>query len=108
MAGAFLIRGLAERFGRKNALQISHCIQLAACALTVFSFYRTDSVIYSVARFLLGFGITISCGIAPMFITECSPKECRGAISMVNGILLQAALVVGAILAMLTSDIRKL
>ncbi|KAK6040542.1 hypothetical protein COOONC_21953 [Cooperia oncophora] len=42
----------------------------------------------------------ISCGVAPMFITECSPKECRGVTSMINGILLQVALVVGATLAM--------
>ncbi|PIO69713.1 transporter, major facilitator family protein, partial [Teladorsagia circumcincta] len=61
---------------------------------------ETDAIIYSIARFLLGFGITISCGIAPMFITECSPKECRGVTSMMNGILLQIALVVGATLAM--------
>ncbi|PIO70780.1 transporter, major facilitator family protein [Teladorsagia circumcincta] len=84
----------------REQLEISHSIQIAACALTILSFYETDAVIYSIARFLLGFGITISCGIAPMFITECSPKECRGVTSMMNGILLQIALVVGAILAM--------
>nr|CDJ98159.1 General substrate transporter domain containing protein [Haemonchus contortus] len=100
LAGAFLIRILAEKFGRKNALQISHFIQIVSCMLTIFSFYQVDAVVYSVARFLLGLGITISCGVAPMFITECSPKECRGVTSMLNGLLLQAALVVGATLAM--------
>ncbi|VDO41650.1 unnamed protein product [Haemonchus placei] len=82
LAGAFLIRVLAEKFGRKRALQ------------------QTDAFVYSVARFLLGLGITISCGTAPIFITECSPTECRGVTSMLNGLLLQAALVVGTILAM--------
>ncbi|ETN77491.1 hypothetical protein NECAME_03155, partial [Necator americanus] len=69
---------------------------------------QTNTATYAVARFLLGFSITISLGIAPMFITECrnagiphfSPKECRGVTSLTNGVVLQIALVVGAVLAM--------
>ncbi|KIH46669.1 transporter, major facilitator family protein [Ancylostoma duodenale] len=80
--GALLIRGLSEKFGRKNALQ------------------QTNAATYAIARFLLGFSITISLGTAPMFITECSPKECRGVTSLTNGVVLQVAVVVGAVLAM--------
>ncbi|RCN53364.1 transporter, major facilitator family protein [Ancylostoma caninum] len=98
--GAFLIRGLSEKFGRKNALQISHALQIASCGLTIFSFFQTNAATYAIARFLLGFSITISLGTAPMFITECSPKECRGVTSLTNGVVLQVALVVGAVLAM--------
>ncbi|VDL77056.1 unnamed protein product [Nippostrongylus brasiliensis] len=81
-AGAFLIRVLSEKFGRKSSLQ------------------RTSALIYAISRFILGFGITISLGTAPMFITECSPKRCRGVASLASGILLQIAIVTGAILAM--------
>ncbi|KHJ91083.1 Tat pathway signal sequence domain protein [Oesophagostomum dentatum] len=61
---------------------------------------QTNAATYAIARFLLGLSIAISLGTAPMFITECSPKECRGVTSLVNGVVLQVALVVGAILAM--------
>ncbi|KIH58639.1 transporter, major facilitator family protein [Ancylostoma duodenale] len=61
---------------------------------------QTNAATYAIARFLLGFSITISLGTAPMFITECSPKECRGVTSLTNGVVLQVALVVGAVLAM--------
>ncbi|KJH46722.1 transporter, major facilitator family protein [Dictyocaulus viviparus] len=98
--GAFLIRSLSEKFGRKTALQISHAIQIIACSLTILSFYLTNAAVYAIARFILGFSITISLGIAPMFITECSPKECRGVTSLTTGILLQIALVIGTTLAM--------
>lgn len=99
-AGAFLIRGLSEKFGRKLALQISHILQITACSLTLFSFYQTNALMYAISRFLLGFGISISLGTAPMFITECSPKECRGVTSLANGVMLQTGLVAGAVLAM--------
>ncbi|CAJ0601424.1 unnamed protein product [Cylicocyclus nassatus] len=98
--GAFLIRSLSEKFGRKNALQISHALQLVSCGLTIYSYFVTNAAIYAIARFLLGLAIAISLGTAPMFITECSPKECRGVTSLTNGVVLQLALVFGAITAM--------
>ncbi|VDL79438.1 unnamed protein product [Nippostrongylus brasiliensis] len=54
-AGAFLIRVLSEKFGRKNSLQISHAIQIASCSLTVFSYY-VSHVFLSISIFYDGTG----------------------------------------------------
>ncbi|PIO64381.1 hypothetical protein TELCIR_13992, partial [Teladorsagia circumcincta] len=57
-------------------------------------------IVFSISRIVLGAAISISLGIAPMFIIECSPVGCRGMISMATGVLLQLGLVVGSITAM--------
>ncbi|CAL2039325.1 unnamed protein product [Caenorhabditis brenneri] len=56
--------------------------------------------LFMIARVLMGIGITISMGIAAMFVTESSPAYCRGVSSLINGVLLQLSIFIGAIMAM--------
>ncbi|KAK6015167.1 transporter, major facilitator family protein, partial [Ostertagia ostertagi] len=98
--GALLIQTTADRLGRKNGIIFTFVVQIIAVALEIFSFFANSYIVYSVARIVLGAAISISLGIAPMFIIECSPVGCRGMISMATGVLLQLGLVVGSITAM--------
>ncbi|PIO59826.1 hypothetical protein TELCIR_18698, partial [Teladorsagia circumcincta] len=82
---ALLIQTTADRLGR---------------LLCVLAFQANSYIIYSIARIILGAAISVSIGIAPMFIIECSPVGCRGVVSMGTGVLLQVGLVVGSITAM--------
>ncbi|CAB3406808.1 unnamed protein product [Caenorhabditis bovis] len=98
--GAFLIRVISERFGRKNGLILSISLQFTSCVMAIVSFFIVNHYMYTFSRLLMGTGITTSMGIAAIFVTEASPLHCRGITSLINGVLLQFSLSVGAILAM--------
>ncbi|PIO76160.1 MFS transporter, SP family [Teladorsagia circumcincta] len=66
-----------------------------------FGYQLIPSVImYSVSRVTMGFSVSLSLGLAALFLSESSPKECRGAIGMITGTCVQFGTVVGSILAM--------
>ncbi|CAL2039321.1 unnamed protein product [Caenorhabditis brenneri] len=98
--GAFFIKPVAERFGRKNGVIVSIITQVFSSALTITSYWIVNHYLFMVARVLMGIGITISMGIAAMFVTESSPAYCRGVSSLINGVLLQLSIFIGAIMAM--------
>ncbi|CAI4224988.1 unnamed protein product [Auanema sp. JU1783] len=98
--GSLFISIIVHKLGRKNGLQLSHFIHILSCLLSIASYQYVNHRLYAFSRFLIGFAFSISLGVAPMFIAECSPKHCRGKISMTTGVLLQIGLVVGAVTAM--------
>lgn len=98
--GAFLIRYFMRQFTRKSGMIVSMFIQLAACAAAVASYYLLYSKLFFASRYFFGLGITLTVGLSAIFITEISPINYRGITSLANGIVLQCALVVGAIVAM--------
>ncbi|CAD6191310.1 unnamed protein product [Caenorhabditis auriculariae] len=98
--GAFFIQVIGEKLGRKNGIIFSFLLEIAAIVATLISWWIENYILYAAARFVLGGAISISVGIAPMFITECSPASCRGIISLATAIMMQIALVVGAVVAM--------
>ncbi|CAI4224336.1 unnamed protein product [Auanema sp. JU1783] len=98
--GSFLIQFLSEKLGRIRGLIFSLVIQCIACALTILSYFMTSHIVYTISRIILGGAISVSLGIAPIFITECSPSACRGVVSLITGIMIQVALVFGATIAM--------
>jgi MFS family permease len=50
-----------------------------------------------IGRILVGFGIGVSSGVVPLYISEVSPTEIRGALGSVN----QLSICVGILLALL-------
>ncbi|KAI6214846.1 MFS domain-containing protein [Aphelenchoides besseyi] len=56
--------------------------------------------LYALSRFTIGWSITVSLGISGIYLTECSPKRCRGFVSMTTGIFVQIGLVTGSVLAL--------
>ncbi|VDP12487.1 unnamed protein product [Heligmosomoides polygyrus] len=99
-AGSLLIGMIADWVGRKNGLIFTYIVQILAVIMEIISFFTNSYIMYTVSRILLGVAISISIGIGPMFVIECSPVSCRGIISMSTGVLLQCGLVVGSIVAM--------
>ncbi|EFO92048.1 hypothetical protein CRE_13089 [Caenorhabditis remanei] len=88
------------KFGRKKGVIVSIVTQVVSSILAITSYWIVNHILFTFARFLMGVGITISMGIAAMFVTEASPAYCRGVSSLINGVLLQFSLTVGAVLAM--------
>ncbi|KHJ83632.1 hypothetical protein OESDEN_16667, partial [Oesophagostomum dentatum] len=98
--GSLLIQAISDRLGRKYGIITNFSLQAISMGLSVLSQLMGSYILYTVSRILLGIGLSISIGIAPLFILECSPVSCRGMVSMSTGIMLQAGLVGGAIAAM--------
>ncbi|PIO55480.1 hypothetical protein TELCIR_23133, partial [Teladorsagia circumcincta] len=69
--GALLIQTTADRLGRKNGIIFTFIVQIIAVALEIFSFFANSYIVFSISRIVLGAAISISLGIAPMFIIEC-------------------------------------
>lgn len=98
--GSFTGGALADKFGRTRTFQLD------AIPLTVGTFLcATAQNVHTmiIGRLLAGIGIGISSAIVPLYISEISPTEIRGALGSVNqlficiGIL--AALIAGLPLA---------
>ena len=91
LVGAFNQGWIADKFSRK------YSIVAAVCTFTVGSILQTASVDYSmlvVARLIGGIGIGMLSMVAPLYISEISPPEIRGALlvleefSIVSGIVI--------------------
>ncbi|XP_058087129.1 plastidic glucose transporter 4 [Magnolia sinica] len=98
--GSFTGGALADKFGRTRTFQLD-AIPLASGAFLCATAQSVQTMI--IGRLLAGIGIGISSAIVPLYISEISPTEIRGALGSVNqlficiGIL--AALVAGLPLA---------
>ncbi|KAK3425970.1 hypothetical protein EUGRSUZ_F02507 [Eucalyptus grandis] len=98
--GSFTGGALADKFGRTKTFQLD-AIPLVVGAFLCATAQSVQTMI--IGRLLAGIGIGISSAIVPLYISEISPTEIRGALGSVNqlficiGIL--AALVAGLPLA---------
>ncbi|KAF7811276.1 Plastidic glucose transporter 4 [Senna tora] len=98
--GSFTGGALADKFGRIKTFQLD-AIPLAIGAFLCATAQNVQTVI--IGRLLAGIGIGVTSAIVPLYISEISPTEVRGAFGSVNqlficiGILL--ALVAGLPLA---------
>ncbi|XGW33529.1 hypothetical protein V3C99_017719 [Haemonchus contortus] len=100
LAGSFSIRLVADRIGRKQGLYVSTAIGVISAGLSVGSKFIPSVIMYSVSRVTMGFSVSLSLGLAALFLSESSPKECRGAIGMITGTCVQFGTVVGSVIAM--------
>ncbi|KAK7316181.1 hypothetical protein VNO77_34989 [Canavalia gladiata] len=98
--GSFTGGALADKFGRTRTFQLD-AIPLAIGAFLCATAQSVQTMI--IGRLLAGIGIGVTSAIVPLYISEISPTEIRGALGSVNqlficiGILL--ALVAGLPLA---------
>ncbi|KAK0408529.1 hypothetical protein QR680_004008 [Steinernema hermaphroditum] len=98
--GSLIINVVAEKAGRKRGLLISYAFALLSVVLAVISHFVNSFELYTVSRVTLGFSLGLNLGLSALYLTECSPKQYRGFISMMTGMMLQFGTVVGSIVAM--------
>uniref|UniRef100_A0A158R4J6 MFS domain-containing protein n=1 Tax=Syphacia muris TaxID=451379 RepID=A0A158R4J6_9BILA len=79
--GSLFIGYIGSRFGRKRGLYISFGLTMFSCILFIISFHISSFELYIIGRILAGFALSLSLGLAAMFLNESSPKEYRGVIS---------------------------
>ncbi|RCN38957.1 hypothetical protein ANCCAN_15127 [Ancylostoma caninum] len=100
LAGSFSIRLVADKVGRKRGLYVSIGIGAVSAALSAASKFIPSFILYGISRVTMGYSVSLSLGLAALFLSEASPKECRGSIGMITGTCVQFGTVVGSILAM--------
>ncbi|KHJ97578.1 transporter, major facilitator family protein [Oesophagostomum dentatum] len=100
LAGSFSIRLVADKVGRKRGLYVPMGIAVLSGGLSVASKFIPSFILYVISRITMGYSVSLSLGIAALFLTEASPKECRGSIGMITGTCVQFGTVVGSVLAM--------
>ncbi|KAI6187894.1 MFS domain-containing protein [Aphelenchoides besseyi] len=100
IVGSLSLRLLADRIGRKNGLLIAFACTIISSGCSIVSSLINSFELYALSRFTIGWSITVSLGISGIYLTECSPKRCRGFVSMTTGIFVQIGLVTGSVLAL--------
>ncbi|VDP04849.1 unnamed protein product [Heligmosomoides polygyrus] len=100
LAGSFSIRLIADRVGRKQGLYVSIGIGVVSAGLSIGSKFIPSVIMYGISRVTMGYSVSLSLGLAALFLSESSPKECRGAIGMITGTCVQFGTVIGSIIAM--------
>lgn len=75
--GALFSGFLSKKFGRRKVLVIAGGIFSLA---TIISIFAPNYEVFFIARFFLGIGVGVASFIAPLYLSEISPKEFRGAL----------------------------
>ncbi|TMS37257.1 hypothetical protein L596_004230 [Steinernema carpocapsae] len=102
ICGSIALRVVAENAGRKSGLMISFTISLISIGLSIVSHFIKSFELYSLSRVTLGFSLGLSLGLSALYLSESSPKQCRGFVGMMTGTIVQFGTVAGSILAMPT------
>jgi len=92
--GSFTGGSLADKIGRRRTFQLDAIPLLIG---TLLSANAAGFQAMVIGRILVGFGIGVSSGVVPLYISEVSPTEIRGALGSVN----QLAICVGILLALI-------
>uniref|UniRef100_A0A915D9F8 Uncharacterized protein n=1 Tax=Ditylenchus dipsaci TaxID=166011 RepID=A0A915D9F8_9BILA len=98
--GSLSLRQIADKLGRKKGLILAYFISAISVTISIFSYFAGSFELYAGSRLLLGFSLGLSLGLGAIYLTECSPKNCRGIISMTLGVMVQLGTVVGSVIAM--------
>ncbi|VDM56458.1 unnamed protein product [Angiostrongylus costaricensis] len=106
LVGSFSIRLIADKIGRKRGLYLSLGIGVVSATASLankiffFTFQIPSVLLYSCSRITVGYSTSLSLGLSALFLSESSPKECRGSIGMIIGMCVQLGILTGSILAM--------
>ncbi len=91
--GGVTLPKFADLFGRKAGLVISMFVYIIGCIIQITS--RISWVQYFIGRIVTGLAIGSNCVIAPLFLSEISPKDIRGSVVSVFQLLTTMGMFLG-------------
>jgi len=89
--GAGLSGALADRFGRKKVLIVT---ALLFAVGAIGASFAADVAMIIAFRFVIGMAIGVASYTAPLYISEISPPEARGALVSLNQLMITCGIVV--------------
>ena len=89
-----------NRFGSKQTLLYNNCIGFVGAVLTGMCVMSHSYEMLIVGRLVLGFNIGIAVSVVPLFCTEISPPNWRGAMGTVPGVTLVFGQLVAIVLGL--------
>ena len=89
--GAAVSGALADKFGRKKVLVVTAILFAAGAVGAAFA---ADVPMIIAFRFMIGIAIGVASYTAPLYISEISPPEARGALVSLNQLMITCGIVV--------------
>uniref|UniRef100_A0A915BHL9 Major facilitator superfamily (MFS) profile domain-containing protein n=2 Tax=Parascaris univalens TaxID=6257 RepID=A0A915BHL9_PARUN len=100
MIGGLLSGWVADRLGRKGAMFANNVLAVIGAILMASARYVNIYPLIMIGRVVIGVNCGISSGLVPMYLTEISPVNLRGAIGSVNQLLVTIAILFSQIIGL--------
>nr|CAB3266209.1 solute carrier family 2, facilitated glucose transporter member 5-like [Phallusia mammillata] len=100
MLGSLLVGPVVGKFGRRGGLMVNNIISFVAALCLGLAKPANSFPLIIVGRFFIGVFAGLATGIVPMYIGEISPKEWRGAIGVLNQLLITIGILFAQLLGL--------
>uniref|UniRef100_A0A8C6MHE6 Solute carrier family 2 member 9 n=1 Tax=Moschus moschiferus TaxID=68415 RepID=A0A8C6MHE6_MOSMO len=100
LVGTFLVKVIGKFLGRRNTLLVNNGFGISAALLMACSLPAGALEMLIVGRFIMGVDGGIALSALPMYVSEISPKEMRGALGQVTAIFICGGVFAGQLLGL--------
>ncbi|XP_065575624.1 solute carrier family 2, facilitated glucose transporter member 1-like [Artemia franciscana] len=100
MIGGSLTGFFAEKFGRRGGLMVNNIFALIGAILEGFSYSAESYEMLIAGRVFIGINCGLNAGLAPMYLSEISPVNLRGAVGTMYQLILTISILISQILGM--------
>ncbi|XP_014256892.1 solute carrier family 2, facilitated glucose transporter member 1-like [Cimex lectularius] len=97
MVGGCSVGFVAERFGRKMGILLNNILVLVAVLAQSFAKAAGSYELLLIGRFVIGVNAGLSAGLVPLYITEISPVDLRGAVGTVYQLVITVSILLSQI-----------
>ncbi|XP_018895971.1 solute carrier family 2, facilitated glucose transporter member 1 isoform X2 [Bemisia tabaci] len=97
MIGGSLTGLIAEKLGRKYGLLYNNILVLAGCLLQQHSKNFGSYEMFIAGRFFIGVNCGLNAGLVPMYLSEISPMNLRGAVGTVYQLVVTISILISQI-----------
>ncbi|XP_014226875.1 solute carrier family 2, facilitated glucose transporter member 3-like isoform X2 [Trichogramma pretiosum] len=100
MFGGCMIGWAADRFGRKGGLLINNALVVLAVIFEAIAKPTASWELFIVGRLFIGINSGLNAGLTPMYLSEISPLNLRGAVGTVYQLVITISILVAQVLGM--------